>query len=147
MADLFSQAYIEHLVSGPRIAYDDNVALLNFAEKLNIAMKILGSDVDCEASVATSLRRIVSRLANDLREIEIVRRGRTVRLQDIANFVKRQASLRNDPVFGMRISRHERKETKDPPKPSKSEDFSLKSATLPPLTLIAHPRKWGQLPV
>ena len=86
MADLFSQACIEDLVSGPRITYDDNVALLNCAEKLNIAMKILGSAVECEASVATSLRRIVRRLPNDLitkwqtENYEIVRRGRTVRL-------------------------------------------------------------------
>ena len=69
------------------------MSLLNFAEKLNAATKILKGDVEHEASVATNLRRIVSRLPNDLvakwqtENYEIINRGRSARLQDIAKFV------------------------------------------------------------
>ncbi|XP_022784666.1 LOW QUALITY PROTEIN: uncharacterized protein LOC111325175 [Stylophora pistillata] len=111
-----SQAYIEDLVSGPRLTYGDSVSLQNFAEELNTASKILRGDVEREASAATNLRRIVNRLPNDLitkwqtQNYEIVSRGRTARLQDIADFVKRQASIRNDPVFGSQRQRRENKE-------------------------------------
>jgi len=79
---------------------------MNFSEKLNTATKILQGDIEREANVATNLKRIVSRLRNDLiikwenQNYEIVKSGRSPRLKDIAAFVKRQASIRNDPVFG-----------------------------------------------
>lgn len=114
-----SQACIDGLVSGPKLAPGDSVSLLNFAEKLNAATKILKGDVEHEASVATNLRRIVSRLPNDLvakwqtENYEIVNRGRSARLQDIAKFVMRQASIRNDPIFGSQRQRRENSEDKD----------------------------------
>ena len=42
------------------------MSILNFSEKLNAAMKILQGDVEPEASVATNLRKIITRLPNDL---------------------------------------------------------------------------------
>ncbi|KAL9975234.1 hypothetical protein ACROYT_G012368 [Oculina patagonica] len=118
-----TQACIEDLVSGPKLTYGDNIGLMNFSEKLNAATRILQGDVEREASVATNLRRIVSRLPNDLiikwqnENYEIVESGRSPRLKDIAAFVKRQASIRNDPVFGGQMLKRENKETKLPPKP------------------------------
>ena len=123
-----SQACIDGLVSGPKLASGDNVSLLNFVEKLNAATKILKGDIEHEASVATNLRRIVSRLPNDLvakwqtENSEIVSRGKSARLQDIANFVKRQASIRNDPVFGSQRQRRENnEENKDSRNSSKNK--------------------------
>ncbi|CAH3042952.1 unnamed protein product [Porites lobata] len=110
----------QRLVSGPKLAYGDNMGLLNFAEKLNTSTKVLKGDVEREASVATNLRRIVNRLPNDLitkwqtENYEIVSRGGTARLKDIAKFVKRQASIRNDPVFGMQPQRGENRTNKSP---------------------------------
>jgi len=137
-----SQACIEGLVSGPKLAPGDNVSLLNFAERLNAATKILKGDVEHEASVATNLRRIVSRLPNDLvakwqtENYEIVNRGRPARLQDIAKFVMRQASIRNDPIFGSQRQRRENSEenkdirnssrNKKPPPPKDSTISSIK---------------------
>ena len=118
-----TQACIEDLVSGPKLTSGDNIGLMNLSEKLNAATRILQGDVEREASVATNLRRIVSRLPNDLiikwqnENYEIVKSGRSPRLKDIAAFVKRQASIRNDPVFGGQMLKRENKETKVPPKP------------------------------
>ena len=118
-----TQACIEDLLSGPKLTYGDNIGLMNFSEKLNAATRILQGDVEREASVATNLRRIVSRLPNDLinrwqnENYEIVKSGRSPRLKDIAAFVNRQASIRNDPVFGGQMLKRENKETKVPPKP------------------------------
>ena len=117
------QACIEDLVAGPRLTYGDNIGLMNFSEKLNTATKILQGDIEREANVATNLKRIVSRLPNDLiikwqnENYEIVKSGRSPRLKDIAAFVKRQASIRNDPVFGGQMLKRENKEPKAPPKP------------------------------
>ena len=61
-----TQLSIEDLVSGPKLVYDDNVSLLNVAEKLNTATKIMKGDAAREVSVATNLRRIVNRLLGDL---------------------------------------------------------------------------------
>ena len=114
-----SQACMDGLVSGPKLASGDNVSLLNFAEKLNAATKILKGDFEHEASVATNLRRIVCGLPNDLvakwqtENYEIVNRGRSARLQDIAKFVMRQALIRNNPIFGSQRQRRENSEDKD----------------------------------
>ena len=102
-----TQACVEDLASGPKLAYGDNVGLMNFSEKLNAATRILQGDVEREASVSTNLKRIFNRLPNDLivkwqnENYEILKRGKTARLKDIAAFVKKQASIRNEPVFGM----------------------------------------------
>ena len=58
---------MEELASGSKMAYGDNIGLLNFSENLNAATRILKEDVERVASVATNLRRIVNRLPNDLR--------------------------------------------------------------------------------
>ena len=100
-----TQACIEELVSGSKLAYGDNVALLNFSEKLNSATKILKGNVEREASVATNLKRIVERLPYDLVRkwqtvnYEITQQGKTAHLKDISEFVKKQAAIRNDPVY------------------------------------------------
>ena len=118
-----TQACIEDLVAGPRLTYGDNIGLMNFSEKLNTATKILQGDIEREANVARNLKRIVSRLPNDLiikwqnENYEIVKSGRSPRLKDIAAFVKRQASIRNDPMFGGQMLKRENKEPKAPPKP------------------------------
>ena len=128
---LVSQAYIESLVSGPKLVPGDNVSLLNFSEKLNATTKILQGDVEREASVATNLRKI-DRLPNDLvakwqtENYEIVSRNRTACLQDIAKFVKKQASIRNDPVFGLQRSRQEANEE------NKEGKNSSKNRKVPP---------------
>ena len=117
-----TQACIEDLVAGPRLSYGDNIGLMNFSEKLNTATKILQVDIKREANVATNLKRIVSRLPNDLiikcqnENYETVKSGRSPRLKDIAAFVKRQASIRNDPVFGGQMLKRENKHPKVPPK-------------------------------
>ena len=56
-----TQACVEDLASGPKLAYGDNVGLMNISEKLNAASRILHGDVEREASVATNLKRIVNR--------------------------------------------------------------------------------------
>ena len=113
---------MEELASGPKLAYDDNIGLLNFSENLNAATRILKGDVEREASVAMNLRRIVSRLPNDLIlkwqtvNYELVKSGRSARLKDVAEFLHKQASIRNDPVFGLRTLKRENKNTKLLPK-------------------------------
>ena len=92
-----TQACVEELASGPKLAYGDNIGLLNFSENLNAATRILKGDVEREASVATNLRRIVNRLPNDLIlkwqtvNYELVKSGRSARLQDVAEFVHKQS--------------------------------------------------------
>lgn len=82
------------------------MSLLNFAEKLNTATKILKGDFEHETNVTTNLKRIVNRLPHDLIikwqsvNYNIVQLGRTAKLQDIASSVKKQALMKNDPVFG-----------------------------------------------
>lgn len=101
-----SQACIEDLVSGPKITFGDSAGLLNFAERLNTATKVLTGRNEQEISVATNLKRIVNRLPNDIigrwqiENYKITSRGEVARLKDIARFVKRQAAIKNDPVFG-----------------------------------------------
>ena len=109
---------------------------MNFSEKLNAAMRILQGDVEREASVSTNLKRIVNRLLNDLivkwqnENYEILKRGKTARLKDIAAFVKKQASLRNDPVFGMQTLKRDNKETKFPPKSTRNQHAPTRYPTI-----------------
>ena len=130
------QACVEDLASGPKLAYGDNVGLMNFSEKLNAAMRILQGDVEREASVSTNLKRIVNRLPNDLivkwqnENYEILKRGKTARLKDIAAFVKKQASIRNDPVFGMQTLKRDNKETKFPPKSTRDQHVAKRYPTI-----------------
>ena len=111
------QACIEDLVASPRLSYGDNIGLMNFSEKLNTATKILQRDIEREANITTNLKHIVSRLPNNLiikwqnENYEIVKSGRSPQLKDIAAFVKRQASIRNDPVFGGQMLKRENKES------------------------------------
>ena len=78
---------MEELASGSKMAYGDNIGLLNFSENLNAATRILKGGVEREASVATNLRRIVNRLTNDLIlkwqtvNYEFVKSGRSARLK------------------------------------------------------------------
>ena len=108
------------------------MSILNFSEKLNAASKILQGDVEPEASVATNLRKIITRLPNDLvakwqtENYDIVSRHRTARLQDIAKFVKKQVSIRNEPVFGLQPPRRETNEE------NKEGKTSSKNRKVPP---------------
>ena len=92
-----TQACVEELASRPKLAYGDNIGLLNFSENLNAATRILKGYVEREASVATNVRRIVNRLPNDLIlkwqtvNYELVKSGRSARLQDVAEFVHKQS--------------------------------------------------------
>ena len=64
---------------------------MNFAEKLSTATKILQGDIECEANVATNLKRIVGHLPNDLviqwqnKNYEILKKERSLRRKEIAN--------------------------------------------------------------
>ena len=79
-------------------------------------------DVEREASVAMNLRRIINRLPNELIlkwqtiNYKLVKSGRSARLKDVAEFLKKQASLRNDPMFGLQTFKRENKNTKPPSK-------------------------------
>ena len=92
-----TQACVEELSSGPKLAYGDNIGLLSFSENLNAATRILKGVVEREVSVAMSLRRIVNRLPNDLIlkwqtvNYELVKSGRSARLKNVAEFVHKQA--------------------------------------------------------
>ena len=109
----------------------DSVSLLNFAEKLNTATKILKGDFEHEANVTTNLKRIVNRLPHDLIikwqsvNYNIVQLGRTAKLQDFASFVKKQALMKNDPVFGTQPQRKDNKESKDSSKPRREQNQRL----------------------
>ena len=98
---------LKELVSGLKLAYGDHVRQLNISEKLNAAKRILKDDIEREASVATNLKRKVNRLSNELitrwqnENYEITKRGRTARLNYIAVFLRKHASITNDPAFGM----------------------------------------------
>ena len=96
---------LKELVSGLKLAYGDHVRQLNISEKLNAAKRILKDDVEREASVATNLKRKVNRLSNELitrwQNYEITKRGRTARINYFAVFVRKHASITNDPAFGM----------------------------------------------
>ena len=85
-------------------------------EKLTTATKILTGADEKEISVATNLRRIVNRLPNDLVSkwqnvnYEILSRGSSARFKDISDFVRKHATIRNDPVYG--LPKRENKDTK-----------------------------------
>ena len=123
-----TQACIEELVAGPKLDSGDNVSLLNFAEKLNTATKILKGEFEHEANVATNLKRIVNRLPHDLIvkwqgvNYDIVRLGRAAKLQDIANFVKKQALIKNDPIFGTQLQVKDTKERRNPSRTTKEQN-------------------------
>lgn len=91
-----TQACIEELVGGPKFEIGDSVSLLNFAEKLNSATKILKGEFEQKANVATNLKRSVNRLPHDLIikwqsvNYNIVELGPPAKLQDIASFVKKR---------------------------------------------------------
>lgn len=134
-----AQHFIEELVSGPKIGYGNNVALLNFSDKLIAATKVLRGEYETEVSVATNLRKIVNRLPNDMitkwqqENYRINEEGRAARLSDVATFVKKHALIKNDPVFG--LPRQDPKENKPasrndrvqmPRKPSTISTTSLK---------------------
>lgn len=114
-----TQACIEELVAGPKLDSGDNVSLLNFAEELTTATRILKGEFEHEANVATNLKRIVNRLPHDLIvkwqsvNYDILCLGRAAKLQDVASFVKRQALMKNDPVFGTQPQRRDTKESKN----------------------------------
>ena len=123
-----TQACMEELVAGPKLDSGDNVSLLNFAEKLNTATKILKGEFEHEANVATNLKRIVNRLPHDLIvkwqgvNYDIVRLGRAAKLQDIANFVKKQALIKNDPIFGTQLQVKDTKERRNPSRTTKEQN-------------------------
>lgn len=118
-----AQHYIEELVSGPKIGYGNNTALLNFSEKLIAATKVLRGEYEREVSVATNLRKIVNRLPNDMitkwqqENYRINEGGRAARLHDVATFVKKHALIKNDPVFA--LPRQDTKENKPAPRNDK----------------------------
>lgn len=128
------------MVGGPKFESGDSVSLLNFAEKLNTATKIFKGDFEHEANVATNLKRIVNRLPHDLIikwqsvNYNIVQLGLTAKLQDIASFVimKKQALMKNNPVFGTQPQRKDNKESKDSSKLRKEQNQrpSPKNATI-----------------
>ena len=130
-----TQACIEELVDGPKFESGDSVSLLNFLEKLNTATKILKGEFEHEANVATNLKRIVNRLPHDLiikwqsMNYNIVGLGRTAKLQDITSFVKKQALMKNDPVFGTQPQRKDYKESKDSYKLGKEQSQRLSPKT------------------
>ena len=101
---------IDSLISGPKLANSDYKGLRNFAEQLMSATKKLSSEYEVEASTTSNMKLIVARLPNyfvskwgDV-SYSIKETGRKSKLKDLANFVKRQAAIRNDPAFLSLIS-------------------------------------------
>ena len=133
-----TQACIEESVGGPKFESGDNMSLLNFAEKLNTTTKILKGEFKHEANVDTNLKRIANRLPHDLIikrqrvNYNIVQLGRTAKLQDIASFVRKQALVKNDTVFGTQPQRKDYKESKHSSKLRKEQNqrLSPKNATI-----------------
>lgn len=133
-----AQACIEELVAGPKLDIGNTVSLLNISEKLNAATKILKGEFELEANVATNWEQIVNRLPHDLiikwqsMNYDIVRLDRAAKPQDIARFVKKQALMKNDPVFGTQPLKRDTKESKDSSRTSKeqTQGLSPKNATI-----------------
>ncbi|CAB4008456.1 Hypothetical predicted protein [Paramuricea clavata] len=96
---------IESLTSGPKLTNGDYKGLRNFAEQLTSSVKRLEDEYEQEASTTSNLNLIASRLPNYLINkwgdvsFTIREKGRKPRLEDLAKFVKRQAAIKNDPVF------------------------------------------------
>ena len=97
-----TQACVEELASGPKLAYGDNIGLLNFSENLNAVRRILKGYVEREASVTTNLTGMVNRLPNDLIlkwqtvNYKLVKSGRSARLKDVAEFVHKQSIRKSE---------------------------------------------------
>ena len=98
-------ACIENLTNGQRLANNDFTGLRNFAEQLESAPKKLSGQYEQEASTMTNLKQIVRRLpsylVNKWGDVSYRFRegGAIPRLSHLAEFVKRQAAIKNDPGF------------------------------------------------
>ena len=129
-----TQACIEELVAGAKLDSGDTVSLLNFAEKLITATRILKGEFEHEANVATNLNRLPHDLIVKWQSVnyDIVRLGQSAKLQDVASFVKRQALIKNDPVFGTQQQKRDAKESKNHSRTTKDQNPgpSTKNATI-----------------
>ena len=98
-------ACIEKLTVGPKLGNRDFSGLRNFAEHLQCATKRLEGDYEREASTTANMKLIAGRLPDYLINkwadvsYSIRERGNTPGLNDLAQFVKRQAAIKNDPGF------------------------------------------------
>ena len=98
-------ACIEMLTTGPKFGNRDFKGLRNFAEQLQCASKRLEGDYEREASTISNMRMIVARLPYYMinkwanASYAIREKGLTPKLKDLAQFVKRQAAIKNDPGF------------------------------------------------
>ena len=98
-------ACIEMLTTGPKLGNRDFKGLRNFAEQLQCASKRLEGDYEREASTTSNMRMIVARLPDYLinkwvdGSYAIKEKGLTPQLKHLAQFVKRQAAIKNDPGF------------------------------------------------
>ena len=96
---------IESLTSGPRLTNGDYKGLRNFAEQLTSSVKRLEGEYEQEASTTSNLNLIASRLPIYLINkwgavsFSIRESGKKPRLKDLAQFVKKQAAIKNDPAF------------------------------------------------
>ena len=96
-------ACIEMLTTGPKLGNRDFKGLHNFAEQLQCVSKRLEGDYECEASTISNMKMIVARLPDYLinkwadASYAIREKGLTPKLKDLAQFVKRQAAIKNDP--------------------------------------------------
>ena len=137
-----AQACIDDLVSGPKLTPGDNTGLLNFADKLNTATKVLKGEVKQEISVATNLKQVVHLPNNFIakwqnKNYRIVNDGANAWLKDIARFVKKQVTIRNDPMFGNPA--RDTKATKNAAKSTKIQGPMYKQATLAAVSVDAQP--------
>ena len=98
-------ACIKMLTTGAKFGNRDFKGLRNFAEQLQCASKRLEGDYEREASTISNMRMIVARLPYYMinkwanASYAIREKGLTPKLKDLAQFVKRQAAIKNDPGF------------------------------------------------
>lgn len=98
-------ACIEMLTLGPKLGNRDFKGLRNFAEQLQCATKRLEGDYEREASTTSNMKMTVARLPdyiiNKWADVSysIREKGLVPKLKDLAQFVRRQAAIKNDPSY------------------------------------------------
>ncbi|XP_048587898.1 uncharacterized protein LOC125571976 [Nematostella vectensis] len=96
---------IDNLTRGPRLNNHDYKGLRDFAEQLESSSKKLVGEYAIEASTISNMKQIVRRLPQYLVNkwgdvsYKIREKGGIPKISDLADYVKRQAAIKNDPGF------------------------------------------------
>ena len=138
-------ACIANLIKGPKLQNQDYAGLRNFAEQLESAAKKLSGNFELEASTNTNLRQIIRRLPGYLINkwadvsFSIRESGRDPRLGHLAEFVKRQAAIKNEPGF-VSADRNENRNALGKQSGSNKSDASHKNRTTMAFVTDASPQ-------